>query len=484
MIIALILAPICTSGILFALKNKKIGYYLAILASLTILGALLTLPFFRENIGSLLIERTAFSNVPFIGYLSIPFAIDNLSYLLLLLTSLLTFICILTSHDKSNDFLALFFLLAGFTIALFTCFNILLFYIFFEASLIPLFFIIGIWGGNERVYSAYKLFLYTLTGSMLFLGSVIYLIVTYHSTDINVLSDIVKSAPFTTQIFLFCGIFIALAIKVPMFPVHTWLPDAHVQAPTSGSIMLAGVLLKIGTYAMLRLLPLFVLPKYVSFIVIVLSVIGVIYASFLAFAQTDIKKLIAYSSIAHMGFVTAGIFAPYRIGVQGAVFQMLSHGIVSAGLFLCIGIIYDRIHTREISQFSGLAGTMPRYSLLFFILVLGAIGMPGTSGFVGEFFTIAATFVSRPISGTLLSCGVIFSAIYMLWLCKQMIWGKHKYQQLTDINARETIALCLLCGLVVFLGLYPKIVWNTYDIYNTDQYIPIVHKNYYIHSRP
>jgi NADH-quinone oxidoreductase subunit M len=347
-------------------------------------------------------------------------------------------------------------------IGVFCASDLLTFYILFEFSLVPLFFIIGIWGSNNKIYAAYKFFLYTLLGSTGFLVAIIFI---YKITNTLYFDDLIKILPtidFKTQKILWVALFISFAVKIPMFPFHTWLPDAHVQAPTAGSIMLAGILIKLGGYGMIKLLiPFFPMAcQYFSPFVFTLSVIAIIYTSIVAIMQTDMKKLIAYSSIAHMGIVTSGLFAMNYEGINGAIFQMLSHGLISGGLFLCVGILYDRTKTREIISYNGLANKMPIFSFIFITFTMASIGLPGTSGFVGEFLSMIGLFKVSKIFSILSATGVILSACYMLFLCKNIIWGD-KELKITDVEVFESIPLFMLLLSVMVLGIFPSLILST-----------------------
>ncbi len=394
--------------------------------------------------------------------------IDGLSVFFVLLSTLLTPICILCSWSSITknvrEYMAAFLVLETFMLGMFCAQDFVLFYIFFEAVLIPMFIIIGVWGGARRVYAAFKLFLYTLLGSVLMLIALLYLYSVAGTTNISDLYGLGLSE--NIQIWLFLAFFASFAVKVPMWPVHTWLPDAHVEAPTAGSVILAGVLLKMGGYGFLRLsIPMLPLAThyFVPFIM-TLSVIAIIYTSLVAFVQKDIKKLIAYSSVAHMGYVTLGSFALNIQGFQGAVFQMLSHGVVSAALFLCVGVIYDRMHTREMNKYGGLANNMPNYALVFMIFMLASVGLPGTSGFVGEFLSLAGGYQASTLFGLIAGTGLVLGAVYMLWLYKEVIFGEAKTEsaaKMVDLSSREVIIFLPLIALVFWMGIYPSFFLDT-----------------------
>ena len=390
--------------------------------------------------------------------------VDGISLFMILLSTFLTPICILASWSnvkkRIKEYMLAFLFLETVMIGMFASIDILLFYIFFEAVLIPMYLIIGIWGGQRRIYASFKFFLYTLLGSVLMLIAIIVMYRNTESMSIEALQGNFFS--FDTQIFLWLAFFASFAVKIPMWPFHTWLPDAHVEAPTAGSVILAGVLLKMGGYGFIRfsigMLP--VATDYFIPLIMTLSIIAIIYTSLVALAQTDIKKLIAYSSVAHMGIVTIGIFLVNQQGLEGAMMQMISHGIVSAALFLCVGVIYDRMHTREISFYGGLVKRMPLYATVFMIFMLGSVGLPGTSGFVGEFLVIigAFKFSSYVVIGA--AFGIILSAVYMLYLYKRIIFGEItnvKLSEIIDINTREKLILIPLAISVIIMGVFPNI---------------------------
>jgi|TARA_B110000967_G_C18894855_1_gene569826 NADH-quinone oxidoreductase subunit M len=395
--------------------------------------------------------------------ISYHMGVDGISLLFVMLTTLLTPICILASWDSIKDrvkeFMISFLILETFMIGMFCALDLFVFYIFFEAVLIPMFIIIGIWGGPRRVYAAFKLFLYTLLGSVLMLVAMMAMYFDAGTTDMVQLMD--HSFPVSMQPWLWLAFFASFAVKVPMWPVHTWLPDAHVEAPTAGSVILAGVLLKFGGYGFLR----FSLPMFpdatIQFatLIFTLSIIAVIYTSLVALAQTDMKKLIAYSSIAHMGFVTAGTFTLTTQGIEGAIYQMLSHGVVSAALFLIVGVVYDRIHSREISDYGGLVYRMPAYSLVFMLFMLASVGLPGTGGFVGEILVLVGLFQVNPWLAAFAATGVILSAAYMLFLYRRIIFGqltKENLMKIKDLNAREWAIFAPLIVLTLWMGIYPS----------------------------
>ncbi|MGP1395846.1 MAG: NADH-quinone oxidoreductase subunit M [Inquilinaceae bacterium] len=396
--------------------------------------------------------------------ISYQMGVDGISMMFVLLSTLLMPICILASWDSIRDrvkeYMISFLILETMMVGMFCALDYVLFYVFFEGVLIPMFVIIGIWGGSERrVYAAFKFFLFTLLGSVLMLLALLAMYLQAGTTDIPTL--LATDFPYGMQIWLWLALFASFAVKVPMWPVHTWLPDAHVEAPTAGSVILAGVLLKMGGYGFLRFsIPM--LPEATDFftpLVYALSVVAIIYTSLVALAQEDMKKLIAYSSIAHMGVVTIGMFTLTVQGIQGSIYQMLSHGIVSAALFLCVGVVYDRLHTRRIDRYGGLVNNMPKYAFAFMIFTLASVGLPGTSGFVGEFLSLVGAFQVNTWVGVLGSTGIVLGAAYMLWLYRRVVFGpleKEDLKALTDLRPREVAVFAPLILLVFWMGLYPS----------------------------
>jgi NADH-quinone oxidoreductase subunit M len=391
--------------------------------------------------------------------------IDGISFSLILLTTFLMPICILSSwrgvKERVREFMIAFLVLESFIIGVFCALDAVLFYIFFEGMLIPMFLIIGIWGGNNRVYASYKFFLYTLLGSVLFLLAILWLYYTYGTTSIPELMELSPQTGLDVQKLLWLAMFASFAVKVPMWPVHTWLPDAHVQAPTAGSVILAGILLKMGGYGFLRFsLPM--LPEASHFftpMVWSLSVIAVIVTSLIALVQDDMKKLIAYSSVAHMGFVTAGLFAFNQQAIEGAMIQMISHGLISGALFICVGVVYDRVHSRDIARYGGVAKVMPWYAVAFLFFTMASVGLPGTSGFTGEFMVLLGSYQASSWLAFGLATGLILGAAYALLLYRRVSFGelvRNELKKLKDLELREFGMFAVLAVMVLWLGIYPE----------------------------
>ena len=389
--------------------------------------------------------------------------VDGISVFFVLLSTFLTPICILSAWEavqkRVKEYMIAFLVLETMMVGMFCSLDLVLFYMFFEGVLIPMFIIIGVWGGPRRVYAAFKFFLYTLLGSVLMLLAILAMYFDAHTTDIQVLMT--HGFPHAMQTWLWLAFFASFAVKVPMWPVHTWLPDAHVEAPTAGSVILAGVLLKMGGYGFLRFsLPMFPLASHdLAPVIFTLSIVAVIYTSLVALVQKDMKKLIAYSSVAHMGFVTIGIFAVNVHGIEGSIYQMLSHGIVSGALFLCVGVVYDRLHTREIARYGGLAKNMPAYALVFMVFTMASVGLPGTSGFVGEFLVLMGAFEANSWVALFAATGLILGAAYMLYLYRRIAFGKltkDDLKELLDLSPREVIVFVPLIVMVLWMGVYPS----------------------------
>ena len=405
------------------------------------------------------------------GFANYKVGIDGISILFIVLTTFITPLCIIsvnaTIKNRLKDFLIAILLMETLMIGVFCSLDLIVFYLFFEGGLIPMFLIIGIWGGDRRVYSAFKFFLFTLLGSVLMLVAIIFIYLMTDTTDFNELYEMGINVKY--QNLLWLAFFCSFAVKTPMWPFHTWLPDAHVEAPTAGSVLLAAIILKMAGYGFIRFsLGLFpVASDFFAPLVYILSLVAIVYTSLVALMQEDMKKLIAYSSVAHMGFVTLGIFTVTQQGIEGGIFQMISHGLVSAALFLCVGVVYERMHTRLIHRYGGIVSVMPKYAIVFMIFTLAAIGLPGTSGFIGEFLILMAAFGKNFLVATIASLGVIFAAAYMLWLYRRIVFGdlvKEDLKKMLDLNKTEVLILWSLAVPTIFFGFYPEPLLNTFEV--------------------
>jgi len=405
------------------------------------------------------------------GFIKFQLGVDGISILFILLTTFIAPICIFSGiHSikfKIKEFFIAILVMETLMLGVFCSLDLVIFYLFFEGGLIPMFLIIGIWGGPKRVYSAFKFFLFTLLGSVLMLIAIISIYWITGTTDVIKLLEI--KIPYEYQYLLWLAFFSSFAVKLPMWPVHTWLPDAHVEAPTAGSVILAAILLKMAGYGFMRfsigLFP--IASDYFTPLIFALSIIAIIYTSLVALMQDDMKKLIAYSSVAHMGFVTIGIFSITKQGLEGSIIQMISHGLISAALFLCVGVVYDRFQSRMISSYGGLVHIMPKYALIFMIFTLAALGLPGTSGFVGEFLVLVGVFQKSMVVAVLASLGIILAAAYMLWLYRRVIFGRlssFEIKDMKDLNKTELYIFISLAFLTIFFGFYPEPLFNTLDV--------------------
>ena len=462
---AAIWVPIISGIIVLALGNEQratLSRWLALLGSLV--GFAVTIPLYtgfdRTTAALQFVERK-----PWIESLGIEYSlgIDGLSVWLVLLTAFITIVVVIAGweviKDRVHQYLGAFLILSGLMIGVFAAADGMLFYVFFEATLIPMYIIIGVWGGPNRVYAAFKFFLYTLLGSLLTMVAIIYLYLQSGSFEILAWHRL----PLTLheQVLIFVAFLLAFAVKIPMWPVHTWLPDAHVEAPTGGSVVLAAIMLKLGAYAFLRLsLPIAPDASHeLAWLMITRSLVAVIYIGLVALVQTDMKKLVAYSSIAHMGFVTLGFFMFNETGMQGAVVQMVSHGFVAGAMFLCIGVLYDRLHTRQIADYGGVINRMPKFAALFLLFSMANAGLPATSGFVGEFLVILGAVQFDFWIGLLAATALIWGAGYSLWMYKRVVFGpvaNPNVDKMEDVNRREFWLLMLMAALVLFMGIYPK----------------------------
>ncbi len=468
----IIFLPLLGSLFIFLSNQKnenRSAIYISLFTSLANLFLTLFLwySFDKNFVGFQFIEEKNWIS----GFIKFKLGIDGISILFIVLTAFITPICIvsciISAKKRLSEFLIAILILETFMIGVFCSLDLIIFYLFFEAGLIPMFLIIGIWGGPRKIYSAYKFFLFTLLGSVLMLAAIIFIYWAIGTTDYTEIYKL--KIPQEYQYLLWLAFFSSFAVKTPMWPVHTWLPDAHVEAPTAGSVILAAILLKMAGYGFLRFsLGMFpIASEFFTPLIFTLSIVAIIYTSLVALMQDDMKKLIAYSSVAHMGFVTLGIFTFNKQGIEGSMFQMISHGIISAALFLCVGVLYDRTGSRMIKSFGGVVNYLPNFSLIFIIFVLGALGLPGTTGFIGEFLVLLGAFKINYLVAILASTGVVLCAAYMLWMAKRVVFGNTNniiIAKLKDINFLEGTILIVLCLVSIIFGFYPEPLLNTMNI--------------------
>ena len=458
----LIFLPLVSSFFIFLSKNENnnSSIYVSLFSSIAtfLLSLFLWLSMDLDSPDFQFVEEQSWIN----DFIKFKLGVDGISILFILLTTFITPLCILSCinsiKERLKEFLIAILVLETLMIGVFCSLDLVIFYLFFEAGLIPMFIIIGVWGGPKKVYSAFKFFLFTLLGSVLMLVAIIAIYWLTGTTDITQIYEI--KIPKEYQNLLWLAFFSSFAVKTPMWPVHTWLPDAHVEAPTAGSVILAAILLKMAGYGFIRFsIPMFPLgSEFFTPLVFSLSIIAIIYTSLVALMQDDMKKLIAYSSVAHMGYVTLGIFTLTKQGIEGSIFQMISHGLISAALFLCVGVVYDRLHSRLINSYGGLVSYLPKYSILFVIFALAALGLPGTTGFLGEFLVLVGIFQKNYLVAILATFGVVLGAAYMLWMTKRVIFGVVKNEQiksLKDTNKLENLMLITLAFFIIFFGFYP-----------------------------
>ena len=455
----MILLPIVAAAVILFLSDKNARW--TALGTTLVLFGLGVLLWGQYEVGGP--QWQFVENSPIFGRFAWALGIDGIALMLIVLSVFLMPICVLASWDaiekRVPEYMAAFLLMESFMIGVFAAQDLFLFYVFFEAGLIPMYLIIGIWGGVERIKASYKFFLYTLLGSVLMLVAMMYMVATAGTTDSPTLMQF-NFDP-AVQNWLWLAFFASFAVKMPMWPVHTWLPDAHVQAPTAGSVILAGVLLKMGGYGFVR----FSLPMFpdasaaLVWVVFGLSMVAIVYTSLVALVQHDMKKLIAYSSVAHMGFVTIGLFTFNRQGIEGGLIVMLAHGLVSAALFLCVGVIYDRLHTREIDRYGGLSNNMPYYALFFMFFTMASVGLPGTANFVGEFLALVGAYNANSWVAAVATTGIILGAAYMLWLYRRVAFGESRNADaaaMPDLNAREWAMLAPIAAATLWMGVYPE----------------------------